>query len=109
LPGIPIVPEEHDMTTINFFDPCGPLEVTQAFAPRLDTLDGKRIGFVTNEQWQAFRTLPLLRDLIKADFPTAEVLPIDAYPQGNVLIPTEDTARKVKESGVDAVIVGNAA
>ncbi|MBX9902779.1 MAG: hypothetical protein K2Y31_00380 [Burkholderiales bacterium] len=97
------------MTTINFYDPCGPLEVSVPFAPRIDTLAGKRIGFVTNEQWQAFRMLPMLRDLIKADFPTAELLPIDAYPQGNVLIPTEDTARRVKESGVDAVIVGNAA
>jgi hypothetical protein len=53
--------------------------------------------------------LPLLRDLIQADFPTAELLPIDAYPQGNVLIPTEETAALVKQSGVDAVIVGNAA
>ena len=76
---------------------------------RIDTLAGKRIGFVSNEQWQAFRMLPLLRDLLKADFPTAELLPIDAYPQGNVLIPTEETAALVKKSGVDAVIVGNAA
>jgi ABC-type amino acid transport substrate-binding protein len=97
------------MVTLEFFDPSGALEVTQLFAPRIDTLAGKRIGIVTNEQWQAFRTLPLLRELIQKDFPTAEVLPIDAYPQGNVLIPTEETAQAVKASGVDAVIVGNAA
>jgi ABC-type amino acid transport substrate-binding protein len=97
------------MVTIEFFDSSGALEVTQPFAPRIDTLAGKRIGIVTNEQWQAFRTLPLLRELIQKDFPTAEVLPIDAYPQGNVLIPTEETAQAVKASGVDAVIVGNAA
>jgi hypothetical protein len=97
------------MVTIEFHDPSGVLEVRQPFAPRVDTLAGKRIGFVSNEQWQAFRMLPLLRDLLKADFPTAELLPIDAYPQGNVLIPTEETARLVKQSGVDAVIVGNAA
>lgn len=97
------------MVTLEFFDPSGALEVTQPFAPRIDTLAGKRIGIVTNEQWQAFRTLPLLRELIQKDFPTAEVLPIDAYPQGNVLIPTEETAQAVKASGVDAVIVGNAA
>ena len=97
------------MVKIEFHDPSGLLEVTQPFAPRVDTLAGKRIGFVSNEQWQAFRMLPLLRDLLKADFPTAELLPIDAYPQGNVLIPTEETARLVKQSGVDAVIVGNAA
>jgi hypothetical protein len=97
------------MTKIEFHDPSGTLEVTQPFAPRVDTLAGKRIGFVSNEQWQAFRMLPLLRDLLKTDFPTAELLPIDAYPQGNVLIPTEETAALVKKSGVDAVIVGNAA
>ncbi len=97
------------MVTLEFHDPSGALEVTQPFAPRIATLEGKRIGFVSNEQWQAFRMLPLLRDLIKSDFPTAELLPIDAYPQGNVLIPTEETAALVKKSGVDAVIVGNAA
>lgn len=96
------------MVTLEFFDPSGTLEVTQPFAPRLSTLEGKRIGIVTNEQWQAFRTLPLLRELIQKDFPTAEVLPINAYPQGNALIPTEETAALVKQSGVDAVIVGNA-
>jgi len=97
------------MVKIEFHDPSGALEVTQPFAPRVDTLAGKRIGFVSNEQWQAFRMLPLLRDLLKADFPTAELLSIDAYPQGNVLIPTEETAKLVRQSGVDAVIVGNAA
>ena len=97
------------MVNLEFYDPSGMLEVTQPFAPRIDTLKGKRIGFVTNEQWQAFRMLPMLRDLIHADFPDAELLPIDAYPQGNVLIPTEETAQKVKASNVDAVIVGNAA
>lgn len=97
------------MIRLEFHDPSGALEVTQSFAPRIATLAGKRIGFVSNEQWQAFRMLPLLRDLLKADFPTAELLPIDAYPQGNVLIPTEETAKLVKQSGVDAVIVGNAA
>ena len=63
------------MVKIEFHDPSGVLEVTQPFAPRVDTLAGKRIGFVSNEQWQAFRMLPLLRDLLKADFPTAELLP----------------------------------
>ena len=43
------------MTRIEFYDPSGALEVTQTHAPRLDTLAGKRIGFVSNEQWQAFR------------------------------------------------------
>lgn len=97
------------MIKLDFFDPSGGIEVTQAHAPRLDTLAGKRIGIVTNEQWQAFRTLPLIKQLFEQDFPGTEVLAIDAFPQGNALIGEEETARLVKASGVDAVIIGNAA
>jgi hypothetical protein len=97
------------MVTLEFYDPSGTLEVTQPHAPRLASLAGKRIGFVSNEQWQAFRMLPQLKSLLEDDFPGIDVLPIDAYPQGNELIGTPDTAARVKKSGVDAVIVGNAA
>ena len=72
-------------------------------------LAGKRIGFVSNEQWQAYRMLPLLKTLLETDFPGIEVLPIDAFPQGNAVIGSEETAALVKASGVDAVIIGNAA
>jgi hypothetical protein len=97
------------MTRLEFYDPSGILEVTVPFAKRLDSIEGKRIGFVSNEQWQAYRMLPLLKELLEKDFKGVEVLPIDAYPQGNALIGNEDTAALVKKSGVDAVIVGNAA
>ena len=97
------------MVKLEFYDPSGGIEVTQPRAPRLDSLAGKRIGIVTNEQWQAFRMLPLLKQLFEKDFPGIEVLPIDAFPQGNALIGDEETARLVKKSGVDAVIIGNAA
>ena len=53
--------------------------------------------------------LPLLKKLLEADFPGIEVLPIDAFPQGNAVIGSEETAALVKQSGVDAVIIGNAA
>ncbi|HSQ03014.1 MAG TPA: hypothetical protein VLN59_03190 [Burkholderiales bacterium] len=94
---------------LEFHDPSGMLEVTQPHAPRLATLAGKRIGFVSNEQWQAYRMLPQLKAMIESDFPDSRVLPIDSFPQGNALIGTEETAALVKQSGVDAVIVGNAA
>jgi hypothetical protein len=97
------------MSKLEFYDPSGALEVTQRHAPRLDTLAGKRIGFVSNEQWQAYRMLPMLKAQLEADFPGIEVLPVDAFPQGNALIGTAETAALVKKSGVDGVIVANAA
>ena len=96
------------MVKLEFHDPSGVLEVTQPHAPRLPSLEGKRIGFVSNEQWQAYRMLPALKSMLEEDFPGIEVLAIDAFPQGNALIGTEETAKLVKKSGVDAVIIGNA-
>ncbi len=97
------------MIQLEFHDPSGALDITQPHAPRLDTIAGKKIGIVTNEQWQAYRTLPLIKSFFEKDFPDVEILPIDAYPQGNALIGEEKTAMMVKDSGVDAVIIGNAA
>ncbi len=97
------------MTRLEFYDPSGALEVSQPHAPRLATLEGKRIGFVSNEQWQAYRMLPALKEMLEKDFADVTVLPIDSFPQGNALIGNEETAAQVKKSGVDAVIVGNAA
>jgi hypothetical protein len=101
--------KEDIMVRLEFFDPSGRLEKAKPHAPRLDTLAGKRIGFVSNEQWQAFRMLPLIRELLQADHANVEVLPIDRFPQGNTLIGNAEVAHMVKDSGVDAVIVGNAA
>ena len=97
------------MIRLEFHDPSGRIDVKQPHAPRLPSLEGKRIGFVSNEQWQAYRMLPLLKGLLERDFAGIEVLPIDAFPQGNALIGTEETAAAVKRSGVDAVVIGNAA
>ena len=97
------------MVSLEFHDPSGAIEVKQPHAPRVDSLAGKRIGFVSNEQWQAYRMLPMLKEMLEQDIPGVTVLPVDAYPQGNQLIGNEETAKQVKASGVDAVIVGNAA
>jgi len=97
------------MITLEFHDPSGAIEVKQPHAARVTGLAGARIGFVSNEQWQAYRMLPKLKALLEADFPGIEVLPIDAFPQGNAVIGSEETAALVKASGVDAVIIGNAA
>jgi Asp/Glu/hydantoin racemase len=97
------------MITLEFHDPTGITDVTQRHALRPPSLNGKRIGFLTNEQWQAYYALPLLKEMINQDFPDAEVLAIDAFPKGNEAIGTDEAARRLKKSGVDAVIIGNAA
>ncbi len=97
------------MATLEIFDPTGSIHVTQPHAPRLSTLAGKRIGFLTNEQWQAYFALPLLKSLIEKDYSGVDVLPVDAFATGNDKIGLAETARRVKEQGVDAVIIGNAA
>ncbi len=97
------------MFKLEFHDPSGLIEAEQPNAPRLKGLTGRRIGFVSKEQWQAYRILPLLKTLLEQDFPGIEVLPVDAFPQGNARIGEEKTARLIKQSGVEGVIIGNAA
>ena len=97
------------MVTLEFHDPSGTIEVTQRHAPRLASLDRKRIGFVTNEMWQSHLMLPMLKEMLESDFPGIEVMPVDAFPSGNAVIGSEEVAALVKKSGVDAVILGNAA
>jgi hypothetical protein len=91
------------------YDPSGSTEITQLHAPRLDSLDGKKIGLLSNDAWQAHRTLPLVGQMIKAEFPTAEIVPYEEFPMGNAVIDADATVVRARELGVDAVIVGNAA
>jgi len=97
------------MTEIALYDPTGFTKISQPHAPRPSTLNGKRVAFLTNEQWQAYFALPALKAQIEADFPDAEVLAVDAFPKGNEQIGAERTAALLKEQGIDAVIIGNAA
>jgi hypothetical protein len=97
------------MARLELYDPTGTIEVKQPHARRLTSLEGKRIGVLTNEQWQAYFALPLLQSLITRDFAGAQVLPIDTFPSGNDRIGSPDTAQLIADSEVDAVIIGNAA
>jgi len=97
------------MVRLEFFDPSGTLAPTSRHAPRLESLRGRKIGFMSIDEWQAFRTFPLLRDLLREDVPDAELLPIDAFPRGIAPVSAKETVDLVVASGVDAVIIGNAA
>jgi hypothetical protein len=98
-----------DVVVLEFYDPSGNLEISQRHAQRLDSLNGKRIGILTNEQWQAGRTFPLLKTLIEADFPSIEVLPIDTFPGGEHAAGADSTLEQIKASGAHGMIIGNAA
>lgn len=94
---------------LEFHSPAGAVEVSQRHAPRLSSLAGKRIGFLSNGDWQAFRLLPLVKQHLEADFPDTETLPLDTFPEGTEFLPEDSTIEAVIASGVDAVIIGNAA
>lgn len=97
------------MPEIELYDPTGYTEVSVPHAARLPTLNGKRVAFLTNEQWQAYFALPALKAQIEADFPEAEVLAVDAFPKGNDQISSDRTAALLMEHRIDAVVIGNAA
>jgi hypothetical protein len=97
------------MVNLEFYDPSGRLEITKRHARRLSSLAGKRIGMLSGDQWQAHRTLPMLKSMLEADFTDIDVLPIDAFPQGEHAVGADSTLQAVKDSGVDGVIIGNAA
>ncbi|MFC1966853.1 hypothetical protein ACFLWI_07955, partial [Chloroflexota bacterium] len=62
------------MHSLEVFNPTGATDITTSHAPRLDTLEGKTIYLVSHDIWQAYRTLPLIRDLLQERFPTATIV-----------------------------------
>ena len=96
--------------TLNVYDPTGAVEIKYEFAPRLDTLDGKTIAFISDDMWEDDRTFPVIERLINDKYPTATVLREDQFPRGVNIITqtTSGIADALKAAGVDAVIAGNA-
>jgi hypothetical protein len=89
-------------------NPTGASEITRLHAPRVDTLNGKTIGVLSNDVWQAHRTLPLVCELLKQQFPNSAIAPLEDVKLGNEAIEKDETADLVKKRGWDAVVIGNA-
>ena len=89
-------------------DPTGAVEIAEAHAPRLDTLEGKTIAELSNDSWQAHRVLPEIRRLLQERFPTARFIPFTEFPKGNEGIDSEEAADRVARSGARAAVIGNA-
>jgi len=97
------------MLELEVFDPTGAIEIEQIHAARFASLAGKKIGLVSNDEWQAHRTLPLVADLLQSTCKDIEVLGSENFPVGNDPIDTEELVRVVQDLEVDAIIIGNAA
>ncbi len=94
--------------SLEIFDPTGAFEVTQTFAPRIDTLAGKTVCFVTNGSWEASRTDPYILGLLQKQFPTAKFIPSSDLPKLSTTIEIPGLEDALKKVGCQAAIVGNA-
>ena len=96
------------MTTLEVMNPCGTVRSSMMFAPRLDDLNGKTIGMLSNMLGEADRTFARLRELLQERFPTATVMGPSEFPQGGDHIDSDKIVELVRSRGCDAVITGNA-
>lgn len=102
--------ENSGKITLSVYDPSGNIEVTQEFAQRLDSLDGKTIAFLGNGMWEEDRTFDELEKLVAEAFPNTTIITPDNFPRHSDDLTKEDNgiADMMKEFNVDGVIVGNA-
>ncbi len=97
-----------DPVKIDVYDPTGAIEVTQLFAPRLSDLHGKTICELSNDTWEATRSLAAIRELLQRQYPTAKIIPYTEFPQGTEKIDVDKIGDLAKQKGCQAAIVGNA-
>jgi hypothetical protein len=90
-------------------NPSGSTDIKYVHAPRLETLNGKTIGEITNGLWQYQRTFPLIREMLQKRFPEVSIVPYTEFPEGVHNIDVGNIGEVVKEKGCDGVIIGNAA
>jgi len=79
-------------------------------AARLDTLAGKRLGFVWDYMFRGEEIFPVLADALTVRYPGLEVVGYDTF--GNIHGPDEHALVEalpgtLDEHSIDAVVVGN--
>lgn len=102
-------PKEPEKVKLNVYNPTGDLQITQLFAPRLDTLEGKTIAFISDDAWEDARTFPIIQKYLEDTY-HCTVYSYENFTHGVEFITPDDNGipEALKEKGVDAVIVGNA-
>jgi hypothetical protein len=91
------------------FDPSGAINITQLFSPRLTSLDGKTIAFVSNNSWNDKATFERLALLLKQKYPTIKIINSDQFPAASVDATTWPKLQAaITAAKPDGVIIGNA-
>ena len=97
---------------IEVFNPCGNTLGKNKFnyARRLDDLNGKTIGEISNMLWESHRIFPLIRDLLKRRYPEVRFVPYTELPHGaDDIVDNEEIGDIVAAKKCDAVIGASAA
>jgi len=97
---------EHELLTLEVFNPTASIEITLCAAPRLKDLNGKIIGEKA-VGYRAEETFPALRNLIKTQFPHSEIKRYDNFYTGKVLNEIPQCVEEIKQAGCNAVVIGN--
>ena len=102
----PTVPEK---VSFKVYDPSGAMQITQMFAPRLDSLEGKVIAFVADDSWEDARMFPIIKKYLEDKY-HCTVFEKDNWPSGvdNLTKDNNGIPELLHEKGVEGVIVGNA-
>lgn len=97
------------MQTLEVLNPSGSINTADAsqYAPRLPTLRGRTICEVSNGSWEARRTFPVIRELLKKRFPDIKIVPYSELPEGVWQIDIPDMGERLKTKGCEAAIGGN--
>ena len=95
------------MHFIEVYDPSGIIEISNFYAPRLGSLNGKTICELSNYGWESDRTFPVIREMLQRRFPDVKIIPYTEFP-GLMDIEPEDLPKLLSEKGCDGAILGNA-
>ena len=97
------------MFSLEFYNPSGNTDISHSHARRLPSLDGQADRLSVEWRLAVFPILPVLKELLETDFPGRKSCRPTRFPRGPTSSRNDNTIEAVKNSGVDAVIVGNAA
>ena len=103
-------PEAPKSVELEVYDPSGAIEITNLFTPRLDTLAGKTIAFISDDSWEDRRMFADIRPLLESMYEGISFIHEDEFIHGigAITVANNGIPEVAKSKGADAAIVGNA-